>query len=210
MKDAETTVLLHGIGRTPRSLRPLEKRLNKTGYGTVNLAYPWRSMGIPQLAAFVADALEARGLCGENSRLHFVTHSMGGVVVLYMLCRLHDRFPVGTIGRVVLLGPPLKGSEVADAFASFPPYRWLYGPAGQDLTTASGCLDGVTSDFPLCVIAGTLGWPYLTGILIRGAHDGRVSVERTRLDGMTDHLVLPVMHSLSPTTPKCRPRCCTL
>ncbi len=195
---SQTVVLLHGIGRTPRSLDRMEKRLKAASFRTVNLAYPWRSMDVPGLAAFVADALEAKGLCGGGNRLDFVTHSMGGVVAAYMLGKLRARFAAGRIGRVVMLGPPLQGSEVADALASLAPYRWLYGPAGQDLTTTSGVLEGITPDYPLGIIAGTRGWPYPTGLLIRGAHDGRVSVERTCWPGMSDHLVLPVMHSLMP------------
>ncbi len=194
----QTVVLLHGIGRTPRSLNRIEKRLKGAGFQTVNLAYPWRVMDIPQLAAFVADALEAKGLCREGKRLDFVTHSMGGLLAAYMLGALRDRFPADGIGRVVMLGPPLQGSEVADALAPFLPYRWVYGPAGRDLTTTAGRLNGITPDYPLGIIAGTMGWPYLTGLLIPGAHDGRVSVARTRCRGMTDHLVLPVMHSLMP------------
>ena len=196
--QAQTIVLLHGIGRTPRSLRGLEKRLGQAGFLTLNLAYPWRSMDVPGLATFVADALEAKGLCREGNRLHFVTHSMGGLVAGYMLGHMRARFGAGCIGRVVTLGPPLQGSEVADALAHLSGYRWLYGPAGRDLMTSSQRLEGLTPDYPLGIIAGTLGWPYPTGLLIPSVHDGRVSVERTRWPGMTDHLVLPVMHSLMP------------
>lgn len=192
----ETIVLLHGIGRTPRSLSAIEKRLEAAGFKTVNLAYPWRRMDVPHLAAFVVDALEGKGLCSESSRLHFVTHSMGGLVTAYMLGKLRARFQPGSIGRVVMLGPPLQGSEVADALMKLAPYRWIYGPAGQDLKTSSGHLNGIAPDYPLGIIAGTMGWPYLSGLLIKGSHDGRVSVERTRWPGMTEHLVLPVMHSL--------------
>ncbi|WP_031220216.1 hypothetical protein, partial [Asticcacaulis benevestitus] len=52
------------------------------------------------------------------------------------------------------------------------------------------------------VIAGTIGWPYLSGmVFIRGAHDGRVAVERTQWQGVTDHLVLSVTHSFMPSAP---------
>ena len=196
--STQTIVLLHGIGRTPRSLDRIEKRLKAAGFQTVNLGYPWRRMDIPHLATFVADVLDAKGLCREGNRLHFVTHSMGGLLAAYMLGVLRGRFPDDGIGRVVMLGPPLRGSEVADALAPFPPYRWLYGPAGRDLTTIAGRLDGLTPAYALGIIAGTMGWPYLTGRLIPGAHDGRVSVKRTMWSGMTDHLALPVMHSLMP------------
>ncbi|MDV6332198.1 alpha/beta fold hydrolase [Asticcacaulis sp. 201] len=197
----ETVILLHGTGRSPRSLAALEKRLTGAGYSTCNLAYPWRDRDIAGLAHFVADALKAKGLTGPTNKLHFVTHSMGGLVAAYLLGTQRDRL-AAAIGRVVMLGPPLGGSEVADALCKLPMYRWMYGPAGQDLVTTSGLLDNIRPDYPLGIIAGTVGWPYLSGLIfIREANDGRVSVARTRWDGMADHLIMPVTHSFMPTSP---------
>ncbi|CAL4866322.1 hypothetical protein MMA231_00562 [Asticcacaulis sp. MM231] len=197
----DSVVLLHGTGRTPRSLRGLEKRLQKAGFQTLNLAYPWRRLDIAGLANYVADALDAEGIFSGCHRLHFVTHSMGGLVAACLLGRLRKRIPV-EVGRVVMLGPPLRGSEVADALSGFSPYRWFYGPAGLELTTSSDLLEGLWPDYALGVIAGTIGWPYLSGmVFIRGAHDGRVAVGRTQWQGMTDHLVLPVIHSYMPGAP---------
>ncbi|ESQ84795.1 hypothetical protein AEAC466_06985 [Asticcacaulis sp. AC466] len=197
----ETVILLHGTGRSPRSLASLEKRLARSGFPTCNLAYPWRERDIAGLASFVADALEAKGLTGPTNRLHFVTHSMGGLVVAYLLGKQRDRL-AAEIGRVVMLGPPLGGSEVADALCRLPVYRWMYGPAGQDLVTNSRLLDNIYPDYSLGIIAGTVGWPYPSGLMfIREPNDGRVSVARTRWDGMADHLVLPVTHSFMPASP---------
>jgi pimeloyl-ACP methyl ester carboxylesterase len=197
----DRVVLLHGTGRTPRSLRGLEKRLQRAGFQTHNQAYPWRRLDIVGLANYVADALDAEGIFNGCNRLHFVTHSMGGLVAACLLGRLRSRIPV-EVGRVVMLGPPLRGSEVADALSGCAAYKWLYGPAGQDLTTRSALLEGIRPDYALGVIAGTVGWPYPSGVLfIRGAHDGRVSVERTQWQGMKDHIRLPVTHSFMPSAP---------
>lgn len=103
-----------------------------------------------------------------------------------------------------MLAPPATGSEVADCLSPLSLYRWLYGPAGQQLTTHhdSGT-GGTVPDFELGVIAGTTGWPYLLGsLLLPRPHDGRVSVERTRVDGMRDHLVLPATHSFIMRAPE--------
>jgi hypothetical protein len=126
----------------------------------------------------------------------------GGLVARQLL--LGDRPTHARIGRVVMLAPPSAGSEVADFLAPLPPYRWLYGPAGQQLTTSHRSGIWRTSpDFELGIIAGATGWPYLLGnLLLPRPHDGRVSVERTRVDGMRDHLVVPATHSFIMRVPE--------
>lgn len=191
--SARTVVLLHGTARTPRSLFRLERHLQSLGYNTCNLAYPWRLADIPALAQTLAVALSTAGLA--ETRLDFVTHSMGGLVAAHLLTH---RAP-DAVGRVVMLAPPLGGSQVADVLASLPPYRWLYGPAGQQLTTTAGTLAGLTPTYPFGVIAGTLGWPYLLGSLVLPRpHDGRVSLASTRALAATDHIALRVSHSFMP------------
>ena len=194
----EIVVLLHGIGCTPRSLGRIERRLRHAGFRTANIAYPSRRMNVAHLADFVADVLKARKLCEEGVRLHVVTHSMGGLVAAHLLDK---HIPAARIGRVVMLAPPIGGSEVADALSGLTLYNWFYGPAGLELTTTSDVLADIRVDYSLGIIAGNGGWFYPSGRLwIAGAHDGRVSVERTRLAGMTDHLVLPLTHSLMPVS----------
>ncbi|WP_417309016.1 hypothetical protein [Devosia sp.] len=116
---------------------------------------------------------------------------MGGLVAAQLIAR-HGKGR--EIGRVVMLAPPNQGSEIADALSALPPYHWIYGPAGQQLVTARTTQP--PPDYALGIIAGSYGNPYLLGrMLIRGAHDGRVSVERTRQPGMRDHLTVSASHS---------------
>lgn len=96
--EQSTVLLLHGIGRTPRSLARLERALQRAGFSTRNLAYPWRRLPIPALADDVAARLT--GLA--ETRLSVVTHSMGGLVAAHLLAK---RAPE-CIGRVVMLAPP--------------------------------------------------------------------------------------------------------
>lgn len=190
--DSDLIVLLHGIARTSRSMRPMESALRAAGYRTLNLDYPSRRHHLADLAGIVGQRLAAAGVT-DAAKLHFVTHSMGGLVARQLLVddqSLHTR-----IGRVVMLAPPSAGSEVADFLAPLPPYAWLYGPAGQQLTTGRSVWR-TPPDFELGIVAGSSGWPYLLGnLLLPRPHDGRVSVERTAVDGMRDHLVLPATHS---------------
>lgn len=133
--EHELVVLLHGIARTSRSMRPIEVAIRAAGYRTLNLDYSSRRHNLADLAGSVEQQLAAAGAWRAGT-LHFVTHSMGGLVARQLLA---GDLPAGArIGRVVMLAPPSTGSEVADFLAPLPPYRWLYGPAGQQLTTNYG------------------------------------------------------------------------
>lgn len=191
--DRETVVLVHGIARTGRSLAPLARHLRQAGFDAVTIDYPSRRLSIRDAAHHVATQLPAAG------RLHFVTHSMGGLVVAEMI----EAGLVPTVGRVVMLAPPNHGSAVADLLKAFPPYRWLFGPAGQELGTATRHPGRAT--FPLGIIAGRRGWAYPLGMLaLQRPHDGRVSVASTYRDGMTDHMVVESGHSLIMNHPEVR------
>ena len=159
----ELVVLLHGIARTRRSMRRMEVVLAGAGYGTLNFAYASRSRGIVLLAGDIAHELARAGAWSGSRRVHFVTHSMGGLVAARYLNDFRASIPVGKMGRVVMLAPPNAGSEVADLLSRFPPYRWFYGPAGQELTTAARSAAIVAPHYELGVIAGSTGWPYLVG-----------------------------------------------
>ena len=167
--------------------------MRRAGYRTLAITYPSRRHDIPSLAGFIARALS--DVWGGANQVHFVTHSMGGLVAARYLGDYAHNIPVDKLGRVVMLAPPIQGSEIADFLQRFPPYRWFNGPAGQELTT--NC---ETSDAPLPyelgIIAGSRGWPYfMASRLIPGLHDGRVAVARTMTAGMGDHIVVPVTHT---------------
>lgn len=192
MSETEGVLLLHGIARQAASLRPLERRLAAAGYATLNLDYPARRLGLADIAALIAPRVAAFG--GETARLHIVTHSMGGLVARALLTRHRPAH----LGRVVMLGPPNGGSEIADALHRFALYRRVFGPAGAELVTrrdpAPSSLFGPV-DYPLGVIAGRRSlYPLASLLLLPGPNDGRVAVARTRLEGMADHVVLPVAH----------------
>lgn len=186
----ESVLILHGIARTRFSMRPIERVLFAAGYRTLSLTYPSQTLSIAGIADWLRPRLE--DLWRYSTRVHMVTHSMGGLVAAHYLNTHGDREKTG---RVVMLAPPNLGSEVADALHRLPPYHWLYGPAGQELTTTAR-RDPMPPYYELGIIAGTRGGAYPLGrAFIRGAHDGRVSVASTRQAGMSDHLVLPLSHS---------------
>jgi hypothetical protein len=191
---ADCVILLHGLARTEDSMADLETAASAAGYFVVNHGYPSREAPIEHLARAAIEPAVAECRAAVDGQLHFITHSLGGILVRQFL--EHDEVP--GLGRVVMLSPPNQGSEAADALVDLKLYQWINGPAGQQLTTGPGGLPAQLGPvaFPLGVITGNRyaffdSW--LAGFF-PGPNDGKVSVARARVDGMGDFLVLPYTH----------------
>jgi triacylglycerol lipase len=193
--DGECVVLLHGLGRTHRSMDRIESALRGAGFTTANINYPSQSHPI-EILAVTAIPEGLRRCRGNGARtIHFVTHSMGGLVLRYYL----SSRTVEELGRVVMLSPPNQGSEIADAMVGNALYDRVNGPAGAQLVTGP---EGIAArlgpaKFPLGIISGTeqTAFDSIMAARIPGPNDGKVAVERARLEGMSDFLVLPVNHT---------------
>ncbi len=183
-------ILLHGLARTDSSMRKLENALAKEGYNVINTEYPSREYPIEILAdKTIAIAIER---CRPDEEINFVTHSLGGILVRQYLSN-HE---ITMLNKVVMLGPPNKGSEVVDKLGNFPGFHFINGDAGQQLGTGASSIPNTlgSADFNVGIIAGTSSVNWILSALIPGIDDGKVSVERTKLDGMNDHLEMPVTH----------------
>ena len=193
-------VLLHGIARTSASLATLARGLEGAGFTTLNVDYPSRRLPLEDLVGLVHSAAGPFLTHGDGNA-HFVAHSMGGLLARAYVVR--HRPP--RLGRMVLLGPPNQGSEIADLLAPRWLYKKVFGPAGQQLGTGSqGQLSRSLGalDYSVGVIAGDrtidpVGW-----LLLPRPNDGRVSVARTKVAGMAAHLTLPVSHALMMRSPE--------
>jgi pimeloyl-ACP methyl ester carboxylesterase len=190
--DRDTVVLLHGLGRTRLSMNRMAKRLQKQGYEVMNIGYRSTRHGVAELAGRLHQELQTRRADGA-SRIHFVTHSFGGIVVRAYL----KEYRPSNLGRVVMLSPPNQGSELADRFRNNWFYRAFAGPSGQELGTQHSSTPNALGavDFPLGVIAGDRSLNPLFSAWIPGPDDGVVSVSRARTEGMSDFLVVPRIHT---------------
>jgi triacylglycerol esterase/lipase EstA (alpha/beta hydrolase family) len=125
-------VLLHGIARTSRSFRKLQRALEASGFATLNLGYDSRRKSLERLAEQIHPAI-GRFANDVEGRLHFVGHSMGGLLARVYLAKHRPE----RLGRVVMLGTPNGGSEIADRLKGLALYRGYFGPAGQQLVTTA-------------------------------------------------------------------------
>jgi pimeloyl-ACP methyl ester carboxylesterase len=185
-------VLLHGIARTSVSLTRLERALRANGFATLNIDYASRRKPIAGLADDIHP--EVARFAEREAPLHFVAHSMGGLVTRAYIAKYRpDR-----LAGVVMLGTPNGGSEVADLLSGYRLYNAFYGPAGLELTTTStsrpDALPAV--DYPVGVIAGNRFIDPVAGLLVLPKpNDGRVSVQSAMVAGMADHIVVKASHT---------------
>jgi len=189
--DLGSVVLLHGFGRTDRAMWRIERRLAQEGFRVHAIGYPSIWSSIDEILDEVDRELAL--CCADEPRIHFVTHSLGGLVLRAWAARAGSE----RIGRVVMLGPPNHGSEIIDRLG---PMRRALGPTGGDLGTGPDALAARLArdapvEFELGVIAGNRSWNLLGSWILDGPDDGAVSVESARIDGMRDFVVLPSTHS---------------
>ena len=186
----ECVVLLHGMARTERSMKKMAVELTKEEYSVVNYGYPSTSQDISNIAAHHLP--RAISQCKNATPVNFVTHSLGGIVLRNYL----SNNKIKALGRVVMLGPPNQGSEVVDTLKNVPGFEFINGPAGMQLGTdeesVPNSLGPVT--YPVGIIAGSSTINPVLSQMLPNPDDGKVSVERTKVEGMSDHLVVPVAH----------------
>lgn len=186
-------VLLHGIGHDSGDMHALGKFLSAAGYRAVAISYPSTRLPIETLGDEYLPLRLEKLVPDDGRAVHFVTHSMGGIVLRRMLAT--QKLP--RLGRAVLIAPPNHGSPVADFLRRELLYEWYFGPAGQQLGTGADSVPLALppADFDVGVIAGRVSLDPWFDPLLEGPHDGKIAVAATRLAGMRDFVVVPYGHT---------------
>ncbi|MFT5500254.1 MAG: triacylglycerol lipase [Woeseiaceae bacterium] len=187
-------ILLHGLARTADSMNKMQHALESSGYHVANIDYPSRYREIEFLSVLaIENGLNKCREKGDFDTVHFVTHSLGGILVRHYLAS-ND---IPNLGRVVMLGPPNQGSHAADVFRGVPGVDWMNGPVGGQLGKGpeSIPLRLGKAEFELGIIAGDQSIDPITSAVLENPDDGRVTVEETKLEGMQDFRIVGVSHA---------------
>ena len=188
----DTVVLLHGLGRTAKSMTYMQERLTEAGYHVFNYDYESRRNEIDSLVTDLQQYLQT--CCSrKESELHFVTHSLGGILVRTLIVRERPE----NLGRVVMLSPPNKGSETVDLLKDYPLFKKILGPASLQLGTDPESFPNRLgpADYELGIITGDRTIDPVSSWIIPGVDDGKVGVDNTKLEGMADFLIVNVSHA---------------
>lgn len=183
-------IYLHGIGRSSRSMRPLLEGMPKGGFVHVLFEYPSTRVPIAQSAEYLSSLITS---LTDVTNISFVAHSMGGLVVRRYLQDHHDP----RLLRMVMLGTPNKGAELANMLRRNLIFQTVYGPAGQELVTDStGTIGNLPiPSFEFGIIAGGRGDDRGFNPLLPGDNDSTVTINSARLAGAADFLRIPKIHS---------------
>lgn len=191
-EERDTIFLLHGLGRSSKSMLLLKHRLENKGFQLVSRNYESTEQSIADHVKWLEQELE--NCCQpDRAKVHFVTHSLGGIIVRSFL---KDR-EYKQLGRVVMLSPPNQGSELADIAKEWKVYEIIMGPSGQELGTGPESIPKSLGpvNFELGIIMGNRSYNPVGSKILPGPDDGVVSVESAKVEGMKDFLVVNQSHS---------------
>ncbi len=189
-----TVVLIHGLGRTRRSMWVVGLWLKFCGYRV-------RSIGYPSHRVSIADAVQLHLKPGlerleieAGSQVHFVTHSLGGIVFRAWAAQRDPEFP---LGRAVLLAPPNQGSQIIDELRQWGWVRWLLGPVSAELGTDAGSTPNTLGPLPpdTGIIMGDKDTLPVFRHLLGGESDGVVTIASSHGEGEADFVLLPANHA---------------
>ncbi len=203
----EVVILLHGLMRSRRSLNKLAKYLQvEGGFKVIPFEYASSRADIASHAKALHSVLE--GLGPDVTKIHFVGHSLGNIVVRHLLgdikndddgSKLNARF-----GRMVMMGPPNQGSRMARVLKNSLTFTALSGVSGVQLSTTWGLVEPqlATPEFDFGIIAGGQENSRWSNFVLKGPDDYSVSLDETKLVGARDLMVKPLVHSTMMNQPE--------
>ena len=190
-RDEETVVLLHGLARSNAAMWVLNIRLKRAGYHVEPVGYRSLRQTPDQIMQDITAQID-RCCKDSHSTVHFVGHSLGGLLIRKYL---QDN-RIKNLGRVVLMGTPNQGASITDYIRD----KWwaqLAGPTAMALGTGESSFPNSLDDpyYPVGVIAGVIDINHNEHML-PGEDDGLVSIEATKLKGMSDFVLINTGHSM--------------
>ncbi len=199
-------VVLHGLFRSAASMGRMSRTLREQGgYSVFNVNYPTTRGSLADHARGLDKVVQSLEGIGP---IHFVAHSLGNLVIRHYLAD-HTRAELGLrpddrIGRMVMLGPPNQGAQLAEVFAKNRLFNFVAGASASQLAREWDNLEAelVTPAFPFGILAGGRGTSKGYNPWMGQDNDMVVSVETTRLAGAADFAVLPVPHTLMMDDPE--------
>jgi pimeloyl-ACP methyl ester carboxylesterase len=197
MTNEKVVIVVHGIIRSSKSMKTMKARLEKENYTVVPFDYPSTRVSVAKCASFLGSTVES---LKDAKEINFVTHSMGGLIVRSWSAD----HKMTNIGRLVMMGTPNKGAELADKLKDWKIFKFVLGPAGQDLVSGE---EGIIANlhvpkFEFGIVAGVKGTAKGYNPLIPGDDDGTVALSSARLEGASDFITVSALHSFLPSNPK--------
>lgn len=188
-------VLLHGIMRTKWSMAILAWVFERKNYQVLNINYPSRKFPLEKLAEIIHPQIIEFSQT-FSGKIHFVGHSMGGLLIRAYINKYHPK----NLGRVLMMGTPNQGSQIADFVKNWWLFKKLYGPAGSQLITNQNDFREIFGEvnYELGIIAGNRSLDLIGSKIIGQESDGKVAVENTKIAGMKDFITIKVDHTLMP------------
>ncbi len=191
--SGKAVILIHGIIRSSKSFSKMQVALEKDGYTVVGFDYPSTRMTMAESADFLTKTIAS--LHGIQ-QIDLVCHSMGGLLVrTYLKENGKDRDP--RIHRLVMMGTPNQGAQMANLVENNLAYQWIFGPAGKELKkNEQGVIASLpVPDFEFGIVAGARNTEDGWNPLVPGDDDGTVSVESAKLSGAKDFMTVSSLHS---------------
>ncbi len=190
-------VLLHGMARSPRSMKKLRQKLQAEGYSVLNLGYNSLRHSYQEILSSLETQISS--WLDASKPIHFVGHSFGGILIRGLL----HKHPEWNTGRCVMLGSPNKGTQTASFMLTHWWFKHFVPQITADLIPDSELLQTLPEpEVETGIIAGNVNFSlvipvswYYKKATKNAPGDGVVELINTQCSKMTDFIIMPVHHS---------------
>ena len=195
----ESVIVIHGFARRASSMNTLAYAIHQAGYEVRNVGYNSINQNLNDIKEEVFEKFNQYISLNPGKKIHFVGHSLGGLLIRAYL----EENKLNNLGVVILMGTPNKGTQLVNQYEDKWYFSWL-GPVISELGVDSSQFLEALQDpyYTVGVIAGSKPYSRRSSDYLEGAHDGLVTVESAKLEGMHDFIELEVNHSIMKRDPR--------